>query len=452
MKSEQPIVVIAALMLLLASAEARPSDPEDGVSTTEARLRELEAKLSRIEQDEDAPSWFVGYDKGFVFRSTDMEKNPFALKINGRMQFRYTNFQNDEDDYVNRGTFFGGPPFAATDIDERSDFEIERGRLEFAGTFWDPRMHFYINIDADTDDNHRAIFHDFWMNYEFNEAFDLHFGKAFVPGSREWLDGSTRTHLADRSMATTFFRPDRSVGVWAIGQPSEGFHYRAMIGNGFNTTDLSPGQMNDEPIVSGSVWFEPCGDFGKGYADIQAENETRTRFGASLTWGREDGTASNGVALAESNFLRLDDGTRLTSLGVTRYDLTLLAVDAALKSGGFGLHGELYYRWLNRIKPTGPFPAFPERTNRSWGFYTTAGYMVVPEEIEVVVSTSTVQGRFKDSWEYAFGGNYFVDGTHKNKLTLDFTLLDGSPAQNSGPGFVAGYDGWLIRLQYQIAF
>ncbi len=447
--------VFGALCCGALGQETPPSNEElqRRVTEQDERIQKLESKQGSLGSPNGAveeADWEVGYDKGFVFRSKDMEKNPFALRINGRMQFRYTNFTVDDDNHTNLGTRTSGTP---VDVDSRSDFELERARLEFRGTFWDPRMHFYLNIDADTDDNHRAIFHDFWFNYEFSRAFDLHIGKAFVPGSREWIDGSTRTHLVDRSLATTFFRPDRTVGIWAIGEPTDGFHYRAMIGNGFNTTDLNTTQVNRDPVLSATVWFEPTGDFGKGYADIQAESDTRTRFGSSLTWARQDGASRAGVPIAESNFLRLDDGTRLTSLGAHRSDLTLLAIDGAVKSQGFSLHGEFYFRWLRRIQPNAPAPAgFQNHTNDSFGGYLGAGYMISPEEFEIVGQTSTVQGRYKDSWEYALGANYYINGDHSNKLSADITLLDGSPTSNSAPGYRIGDDGVMIRLQYQIAF
>ena len=65
---------------------------------------------------------------------------------------------------------------------------------------------------------------------------------------------------------------------------------------------------------------------------------------------------------------------------------------------------------------------------------------------------STVQGDFKDSWEYAAGVNYYIGGSHGNKLSLDVTHLDGSPTSNSGPNFRIGDDGWMVRVQVQLSF
>ncbi|MCB9868758.1 MAG: hypothetical protein H6837_02820 [Planctomycetes bacterium] len=437
-------VVFLASTVAAQTAEPAPKrDHEDRIQALEAALRQSDAP-ARDRQ------WFVGYEKGYVIRSLDMDKVPFSLRINGRMQFRYSGFEAEDKTFQNLGTMASGTPIRSR---ARSDFEIERGRLEFNGTFKDKNLHFYINLDADTDDNHSVIFHDFWVNYDLNEKHSIYLGKAFVPASREWLNGSTTSHFADRSMATTFFRPDRSVGIWAIGEVAPDVHYRVMVGNGYNTTDLNVAQVNRDFAFSGSVWVEPTGKFGRGYADLKAESNLRTRFGASAAYAEESGVTSSNVALAETNFLRLDDGTRLTQLGVNHFSMWIAAVDVSLKVAGFSLHGEGYYRWLDSIRPIGAAPAgFPFRRNEAYGGYVMAGQMLVPERLELVLLTSTVQGDFKRTWEYGVAVNWYVDGTHTNKVTLDAIHLNGSPASNSGPNYSVGDDGMMFRVQHQLGW
>jgi hypothetical protein len=108
--------------------------------------------------------FYVDYDKGFVVRPYDKQKTPFELKINGRMQFRYNDFKSD------------GP------TPSRNNFEVERGRVVLRGFVFDPALQYFINIDADTDDNHDMKFHDFWVNYTFSDAFNLHAGKGKISG------------------------------------------------------------------------------------------------------------------------------------------------------------------------------------------------------------------------------------------------------------------------------
>ena len=394
------------------------------------------------------PRFYLDYDGGFVIRPFDKEKDPYELKVRLRMQFRYVGFSRD----IRTWTDNAG---VTRPVDPRSDFEIERGRLEFAGFFLDPKLHYYINIDADTDDNHDAKFHDFWINYVFSDAFDLYIGKAFVPGSRDWLNGSTRTHLADRSMATTFFRPDRSLGVWAIGEPLEGLHYRAMIGNGFDTTDFEPEDIDNRFMYSGSVWWEPLGDFGKGYADLEYHDSLVVQVGNSFTFAAQK-PFDDGTPRREQFYAQLSDGTRLVDPGalapgvtVNAFDTFLYAIDLAAKYRGWSINGEYFFRWLNDFGTVGG--PIPHSQLYDHGFYVDCGVMLIEKKLEVVGRISTVNGLLGDAWEYAAGVNWYVNGKHSNKLTADISFLDGNPSSNSGPNYVPGQDGILFRVQWQIA-
>lgn len=393
--------------------------------------------------------FYVDYDGGFVIRPHDPDKNPFELQINGRMQFRYTGFARNREFFVNRG--------GVVPIRNRNDFEIERGRLEFSGFMWDPKLQFYINLDADTDDNHDVKLHDFWVNYEFSKAFNLHLGKAFVPGSYDWINGSTRTHFADRSMATTFFRPDRSLGVWATGEIADGLHYRTMLANGFNTTDLEPDQIDTNFAYSHIMWWDAIGDIGRGYADLEWHEDPALRLGSAYTFANQTPDFDR-APTAEENFARLSDGTRLTRTGalgpgltVDAFDIHLLTAFFNTKYRGWGINAEYYFRWLQSFRTQeGPPPPIGKLYDD--GFYIDVGYMVVPKRFEVIGRVSTVDGMFGDAWEYAAGFNCYLNGDHTNKFTFDVSVLDGCPAQNSGPNYIAGQDGVMFRAQYQVAF
>lgn len=437
-----PTTLTAAATSVFAGSALAQDPPSPGQDPTvrqlleriEAQDRRIDELNQRVAAPQQTPAGAsVAYDKGYVLRSTD-PSSPFELRINGRMQFRFVGFDPDSD--------------SATTNSMRNDFEIERGRLEFRGTWLDPDTHFYINLDADTDDEHVVIMHDFWMNHEFCDAFDLYVGKAFVPGSRDWLAGSTTTHLIDRSLANSFFRPDRSVGVWAIGEPLEDVHYRVMVANGFNTTDLPPGAIDGKFTYSGSVWWDPLADYGSGYADLQQHEDLAVRLGASLTYARDQ--HGQDPANQEADAIRYSDGRRLTADGVERFDLTLGAVDLAMKYQGFAANAEAYFRQLDAIdSPTMPMLA---RGAYDWGGHCDVGYMIVPKRFDIVARVSTVQGDREDAWEYAGGCNWYIDGTHQNKLSFDASLLDDSPTNSSGPNYRVNDDGWLFRVQWQIAF
>ena len=392
--------------------------------------------------------FIVDYDSGFVIRPVDKKRHPFELKVNSRMQFRHTGFGRDIQTFTNNAGI-------VIPIQNRNDFDIERGRLAFEGFVYDPKLNFFLNLDFDTDDSHRVIAHDFWFDYKFSKAFDLYVGKAFVPGSRDWLSGSTRTRLVDRSLATTFFRPDRTVGVWAIGEPVDDVHYRAMVGNGFNTTDLRFSQVDTHFVYSASVWWEPLGDFGKGYADLQMHESPVMRIGNSATFASQ-GAGAGGNPRSEQNFLRISDGTRVILPGalapgvtVNEFDIYLYTIDCAAKYRGFSANFEWFLRWLNSFAANGPLPV---TALFDAGFVSEFGFFLIPKKLDVNARISQVNGLYGDAWEYAAGWNWYINGTHKNKLSFDVTRLTQSPVSNSGPNFIVGEKGVVVRTQWQIAF
>ena len=72
--------------------------------------------------------------------------------------------------------------------------------------------------------------------------------------------------------------------------------------------------------------------------------------------------------------------------------------------------------------------------------------------IEFMGRVDAVHSAFGDNWEYAAGINWFINGTHKHKLTLDVAEVDGVPAGSSSPNYETGQTGTLFRIQYQFTF
>jgi hypothetical protein len=316
-------------------------------------------------------------------------------------------------------------------------------------------MEYFMNFDVDTDDNHVAIWQDFWINYEFDKAFNLFLGKAFVPGNRDWLNGSTRTRFVDRSMTTTFFRPDRTIGLWAIGEPVKDVFYRVMVGNGIQTADVTFDDIDTQFVYSASSWMN-LGDYGSGYSDLEWHECPAAQIGHSFTYAGNHGGDDRGLPLEEEAFVRLSDGTRLTQIGalapgviVDDFNTSLYAVDAAFKYAGFSCNGEYSFRWVNDIQGDG---ALPITSMFDHGFYVEGGYMLIPERFELNVRTSQIYGDFGDAEEYAAGANWFINGTHNWKLSFDAAKINDCPTSNSGANYRAGDDGVLFRTQLQAAF
>jgi hypothetical protein len=393
----------------------------------------------------------VGYEDGFYVRPRDPKTDPFSLRVNGRVQFRHTGFIRNIDSWTDSAG-------VTRSVTPRNDFEIERLRFILRGNFIDPRLGYFLQLDGDTDENHRVDVLDFWINYEFSKALVLHAGKAFVPGSRDWLHGDSRFRFSDRSMATEFFRPDRDVGIWALGDLGQNLHYRMMVGNAFRAADVRPDQLDDRFAYGGSVWWDPLGDYGAApmYSDLDWSESLVVRVGTSASFARERGVGQAGLPLAEENFARLSDGTRLTAPGalapgvtVNEFDVLLYALDFAGKCRGFSWNGEYFFRWISSLEGTGPLPLTGFFDH---GFYGEIGYFIVPERWELIGRTSQIYGAYGTAFEYAGGVNWFINGTNNWRLTFDVSRVIGTPIDASGANYRAGDDGVMFRTQLQAAF
>jgi hypothetical protein len=278
-----------------------------------------------------------------------------------------------------------------------------------------------------------------------------------VPGSREWIESAfAPLQSADRTMATTFFRPSLSQGVWVTGTPLDDVHYHAMVSNGFNTLNLQPEALNNRFAWSGSAWWEPWGDFGRGYSDLQHHSEPVVRLGSCYTYALGSGSQSASDAV-ENSPVRLSDGTIITTpnalapgVTLTSYDISLAALDAAWKYRGLGLSTEIYFQDLLGLRGTGPLPF---ASTSAFGGFIKGGVFLVPRETEVYARSSFVTGAYGSGSELGGGFNRFlIPGKDNLFFTFDAAWLEHSPAGQNRTGFVAGQTGLLIRTQLVAAY
>jgi hypothetical protein len=315
-----------------------------------------------------------------------------------------------------------------------------------------PQASYLLNIDYNTVTSNPIGFRAYEFAYRFNRGIELHLGLGKVPGSREWLESSFGAlEGPDRSMATTFFRPSLSQGIWATGQPRDGLYYVAMMSNGFNTVNLQPSQLDNHFCWSGSTWWEPWGSFGRGYSDFEDHADPVVRFGSSLTYALGSGNQSEGNAV-ENNFIRLSDGTLITATGalapgvtVQSFDIGLAAVDWAFKHRGFSLSTEWYFQDLSSLTGNGPLPI---SSTQAYGGVVQGGFFILPRTVELYGRTSYVTGHYGTGSEIGAGLNWFIiPGKSNLRYTFDTTWLDRSPADQSRTGYVAGQSGVLLRTQ-----
>ncbi len=371
----------------------------------------------------------VGYDHGTFLRPTAAyeDKIPFELKATTRLDFRHV------------GMVSNNPA-----LPSRNYFEIERGRLKFEGHAFSPKLHYEIQLRFDNDAATNVRLFDYYVRYELNKAFGVMVGQAKVPFARAWLQSSSRLQLSDRSMASNFFMPQRSQGVWFSGEPAHQLYYQFAVLNGFDTTTLTPAQIDANFAYSGTAFWDPLADYGAGFSDLQNHEDLAIRVGG--------GGLFTDIA-ARSQQLRLirlvDSGNRFSNVypgaGVK---LSELSADAALKYRGFSLFHESYFRWLEDIGA-----ANAPSSIYDWGFDTQLGYFLIPKTFEFFARQSRIihAGGSPSADEYAAGCNWFFDG-HYAKLTFDVNTYNGNPSVSSSLDLRQGENGVLFRTQLQLIF
>ncbi len=386
---------------------------------------------------------FVTYEQGWTLRPYQPAATPFELKMELHNQFRYTLFDS-------QGAV---PPDAAGNprvVSDRNDFDINRGRVVFNGYAFDPALGYYVNIDYSTVANDSIQPLLAWISFEMSDRLKFYMGLGKVPGGWEWQQTSRYTLGVDRSLATTFFRPSISAGVWANGSLTDQLHYTAFIGDGFNTLTLRAADLDTQLVYSVLSWWEPLGDFGVGFSDVESHETLALRIGHALTTTRNE-SAPDQAPGPEGTVIRLSDGTRLVEPGALRpgesvnaFDIWLYTVHAGLKRRGVSISAEYYFRWLREMEGTlgGEFQSLFDH-----GYFVQSSAMVVPESLEVFVRGSQVIGSHGSGDEVSVGLNWYLFGKRNARATFELTDINDSPAQQSRTGYVAGGSGTLFRAQ-----
>jgi hypothetical protein len=403
-----------------------------------------------IDSDRRRGRFSVDYDRGFAILPNDPEATPFSLRIRNQNMFRYDGFSRAEPSWTDSAG-------NVIPISNSNYFGIPRGRLIFSGNALLPQLSYLLNIDYNSVTSQPIGFRAFWLSYRFSKALELYVGQSKVPGSREWIESAfAPLQSADRTMATTFFRPSLSQGVWLMGEPIDGFFYHAMMSNGFNTLNLIPEELNNRFAWSGSAWWEPWGEFGRGYSDLQHHEQAAVRLGGSYTFALGSGNQAASDAV-ENSPVRLSDGTIITTPGalapgvtLQSYDISLAAIDWAWKYRGLGVSTEIYFQDLLGLQATGPLPI---TSTSAFGGFVKGGYFIVPRETELYARSSYVTGAYGSGYELGGGFNqFFLPGKDNLFFTFDAAWLEQSPAGQNRTGFVAGQTGLLVRTQIVAVF
>jgi hypothetical protein len=398
-----------------------------------------------------------GYDEergGFVLvRAQDAQRVPFELRFDLVTQMRYTNFAPSASTWTDSTG-------ASHPIQRISSWEINRNFIQFSGFALDPRLQYMAILFSSTAINDTVLLG--YLSYHFSDAFDLRAGNWLVPGTREWYTSFRYTLGADRLMATTFFRPNISPGIWVQGEPIKGFNYVAMVANSLNRFNQGIDRIGSSFAFGGTARWEPLGDFGLGPSDIENHQSLCTRLGVNLAVSREANQGSivtDGIITdprlpnPEDTIIRLSNGTplfRANALGpgvtLTATNVQLGTVDAAFKYRGLSLDGEYFFRWLDGFSTVGKAPSFSSLFD--YGAVLQGGCFWIPTKLESYARSSFVTGRFGTGSEFGSGINWYPKGSRDWRMTAEVLYINKCPAQNLLNGYRAGESGTLFQLQW----
>ncbi len=402
----------------------------------------------------------AGYDHGFYIRSGD---DRFYLRVNGRLQFRFTHYA------VGKRNRYLRPRFQR---DDRTGFDIQRLRLGFRGHLYDPRLTYRFEMTADGGNNVRLRYA--WANYRFSDAFQVMAGLFKIASTRGQMTSSSTLQFVDRPMTDAVFELSRGVGVKFWGHLfDKRVDWYLDVVNSFNgtanrTITPDPAELDGNPgIVFHVVWHalaenpgkdfknqgdlafheRPVLDLGFHYAFNEDERDRRTTR-IPFRWPRR-GFGVGAFGLTTSNGLQLHQ----------------FGLEAAFKYRGFSASGEYLLRILDVRRATRrPFtPLFLLTGERSTvaqqgGYLQLGWFLPIPgheHQFEivgraggVVINTEGSEG----TWEYGGGLNYYIHG-NKVKLQTDVVRIEEAPITSSSHSLANVNDQPLIwRVQLQVAF
>jgi len=395
------------------------------------------------------------YRDGIIIREApEGAEVPFLLRLQGTTQVRYINTISSQNTFTDHL----GVTYA---VDKRNDITVNRSMMVFGGYVFSKRAQYSFTIWTSAGAASIVVAGN--IGWQFSKAFTLTGGYFGVPGSRSLVGTFPFFTANDRTMADNFFRPGFTQGVVMNGQPVKGLNYLAMVGNGLNTLSIAANKIDTNLLVSGSVWWEPLGDYappGRSrnmYDDYFSSRKFRIRLGTAFTRSRENRFSDLDQSSPENTAIYNSDGVKAFATGafapgVTLQDATykMSAIDYGLKWNGLAVNGQYFFRWLNDFVADGPLPL---ASTFDHGAELSASYFVKPKKLMPYVRASWVRGQFRDPYEYGAGLRWYYLPTERLWLNAELVhITGGAPYSGTFTPYTAGITNWVPMVQAYVAF
>ena len=388
-----------------------------------------------------------------VWKTPDDARVPFLMKFNVNTQIRYLNTLHANDTFSDH---LG----VVREVHKRNDITVNRAMFILGGYVFDKRLRYSMTVWTSAGSASIVVAGN--IGWQFSKKLTITGGYTGVPGSRSLVNTFPFFASTDRTMADNFFRPAFTQGVWANGELAKGLYYLAFVGNGLNTLNISATKIDTNLLTSGSVWWEPLGDFsepGKSrnmYDDYFASRKVRIRLGTAFTRSREDRFSNLDQSNPDNTSLYNSDGVLTFSTGafapgvtVDKANYRMLSLDGGLKYNGLAVNGQYFMRWLGDFKADGPLPI---SSTFDHGFELSAGKFVVPKKLMLYARGSMVFGQFGNSHEYAGGLKWHLLPTERFWLSAELMRIWKVPYSGTFTPYTAGMTGWAPMIQSVLAF
>ena len=431
------IAMITALPLLLAPRNAM------------AQSRDTSTATAVVESKS-----FGSYTPGGGFKIANTDKGDLNVAI--YTYVRYLNQLGLDSTYTDAlGT--------TKSLLRRQDLQVQKVNIKFFGWLLNPKFRYlaYVWTSNTSQGQAAQVVVAGNLQYNFNEHFTVGGGIDALPGVRS-TEGNFPFWLSvdNRQVATEFFRPSYTTGIWAKGTVVDRLSYRVMLGNNLSQLGIDAGQLDNRlnTWATALIWLPTTGEFGNrgGAGDFEVHNKLATRLAVHYTRSDEDFQGQADNSSFENVQLRLSNGGIVftpdlfgSGIWVQQAQYQMTSVDAGVKYRGLSLDGEHYWRLIDNFRG-------PETSGlavlRDHGFQLQASAMVLPQQLQLYASGSKIFGEYGNPSDVRLGVNWFPMKNQVVRWNAEYLHLDQSPVGGNSLPYVVGGNGAVFYTSFEVNF
>ncbi|NLF24808.1 MAG: hypothetical protein GX589_04025 [Deltaproteobacteria bacterium] len=390
------LTVLAVLALLLAPALSQAKSLED-LLVEKGVITQGEASAA------GAPK--VWWEKG---TRIDFPDKGFTVGVRTDLQTRYTFTDNAEG------------------IPNSSSFDVKRARVNVSGTALNKEFSYLLSSDF----ARTAQLKDFYLQWHTTECTALKMGQFKPAISRQYNSSKTTLQFPDRSIANEVFHIERQPGLSGYMDLLEDSPLRV-------TAQVFNGESDDEGINQPGVDTRQTGVIAARWA---AMGNMDPFVEGDIGW-TEEPALNLGAAYSYSDAQNESDEFEVKST------IHRVSADVSFKQAGLSVQGEFY--WGRAEAKDDEYEA-----HNLVGFYTQAGYFIMPKELELAARYSYVDcDDGKAVYDSYCVGNKSLDGVdvsinyyfweHYLKAQLAWAFLREDPV---GDEDRLNINRWMLQL------